>query len=124
MTSILVIDDEPQLRSVLVRILSRAGHAVIEAKDGREGMKLFYAHRPQLVITDVFMPDKEGIETIGEIRRKAPETYIIAISGGARSFAPLDLAAKLGADATLAKPFRLDELLALVARFCPAPLAG
>lgn len=123
MVSILVIDDEPQLRRVLTRILSRAGHEVIEAKDGREGMKRFDAHRPQLVITDVFMPDKEGIETIAEIRSKAPKTCIVAISGGARAFSPLDIAAKLGADATLAKPFRPEDLLALVARLCPVPVA-
>jgi CheY-like chemotaxis protein len=113
MPDILVIDDDPQMRRLLTRILKGAGHSVREAKNGREGIAVFQQLRPALVISDIVMPDMEGIETILALRGKEPDMPIIAISGGSD---PLYLRAaeKLGATAILAKPFSADALLALV----------
>lgn len=121
MATILVIEDEPLVRRTLVRILARNGHEVIEAKDGREGLKRFNEQRPDIVITDVYMPDKEGIETICELHHDAPHLPIVVMSGGAGgSGSALNVAMKLGASASLSKPFRPEELLSIVKRFCPA----
>src|ERR1700680_1216734 len=114
MAKILLIDDDPQLRRLLSRVLKGAGHTVREAKDGREGIELFHRTRPALVITDIVMPDTEGIETIRELRREAPALPILAISGGGNLSLYLRLADELGATTTLAKPFGNDELLSAV----------
>jgi DNA-binding response OmpR family regulator len=113
---ILVIDDEPALRELIRRMLEPAGHQVIEAPDGKAGMKAFKAQQFDVVVTDVVMPEKEGIETIMEMRRLNQTMRIVAISGGGRikNMDFLKLARGLGADATLPKPFRKDELLAVV----------
>jgi DNA-binding response OmpR family regulator len=115
---ILIIDDDPRMRRTVSRILARAGHEVIEAPDGMEGMELFRRNHPDIVVTDIVMPKKEGIETILDLRREHPSALILAISGGAVMpsglHAPLDyldLAKGLGADAVLAKPFRTADLL-------------
>jgi DNA-binding response OmpR family regulator len=116
MAKVLVIDDEGDLRRILNRALTSAGHEVIEAADGREGVRLFRAHAPGIVVTDIVMPEQEGIQTITEIRSAGLGTGIIAMSGGGIGDASLylNLANKLGADAVLSKPFRADELLAAV----------
>lgn len=119
MAKILVIDDDVQLRRLMQRVLDAAGHATIAAANGDVGLQLFRAQRPPLVITDLLMPQGEGIETIRAIRGLAPDTRILAISGSVvRANFPdyLVIAEKLGADATLAKPFTPPELLATVAR--------
>jgi CheY-like chemotaxis protein len=111
---ILVIDDESNIRSLVSRILQQAGHEVIEAADGNEGTKLFRKNLPELLITDIIMPEKEGIETIVELRRDFPHVKIIAISGGGKALdrdACLKFAKGLGANRTLAKPFSRQELL-------------
>lgn len=113
MADILVIDDDRQMRRLLVYALSRAGHTVHEANNGSEGLAVFRRIRPLLVITDLVMPDTEGIETIRELRREAPTIPIIAISGGG-SPVYLDAATALGAVAALAKPFVATELLSIV----------
>ena len=111
MARILIIDDEEDVRAALVHILERDGHMVVEAGDGNEGLRRFRETPTDLVITDILMPDKEGIETIKDLRKIAPDLKIIAISGGGRimntSF--LDLAEMLGADMTLKKPFQIDQ---------------
>jgi CheY-like chemotaxis protein len=100
------------MRRTLTRMLRRGGHEVIEAKDGQEGMRLFRTDDPDVVVTDIFMPQKEGIETILNLRRENPTLPILAISGVAgRSKFYLDLAHKLGANRTFAKPFRTADLL-------------
>ncbi len=113
MTRILVIDDEEMVRDMLRQTLEYAGYEVLEASEGEIGLRLFYSHRPALVITDILMPGREGIETIRELRKKAPEAKIIAISGGGRvskqDFLPV--AQSFGAVKTLAKPFERHELL-------------
>jgi DNA-binding response OmpR family regulator len=116
MSRILVIDDDPMVRKVVVRILLRGGHDVLYAADGDEGLLTFRDQTPDLVITDIIMPGKEGIETIREISSLSPGARIIAMSGGFRqsSFDVLHIAGQLGACKTIAKPFSAAELLALV----------
>lgn len=113
MARILVIDDDPGVRSVLLSMLTRKGHTVRCEGDGESGLAAFARERPDLVITDIIMPKKEGIETIQSIRRAAPDMPIIAISGGGRvanaDFLPL--ATKFGATAVIAKPFASAVLL-------------
>lgn len=111
---IVVVDDEPGVRSFLRVALEQAGHKVIEAANGKDAIRQVKACHGDLVITDLVMPDREGIETIRELRREMPGLGIIAISGafGGRF---LVLAEKLGADAVLAKPVRQNQILAKVA---------
>jgi YesN/AraC family two-component response regulator len=94
-------------------MLKRAGHEVVEAPDGIEGIRLYREKQPQLVITDIVMPKKEGLETILDLRREDPQVKIIAISGGGR-IGPesyLDIAEGFGANRILTKPFNNKELL-------------
>ena len=116
MVTILIIDDDEAVRQSTARILTGANHRVIEAANGLIGMKLLHAERPSAVICDLIMPVQEGIETIREIRRLAPQTFIIAISGslGGKNADYLSAAKKLGADAVLSKPFRPAELLRIL----------
>jgi CheY-like chemotaxis protein len=117
MALILVIDDDDTMRRKIRRILEGADHEVFEATGGRQGTKLFAERRPDLVITDIVMPDKEGIETILDIRKMSENAKIIAVSGGGVDIGLnyLDVAGRLGATAVLAKPFRASELTDLVA---------
>jgi CheY-like chemotaxis protein len=113
MALILVIDDEPGMRSTIARMLRQGGHEVLLAPDGRVGLELFDKHQPEVIITDVVMPEKEGIETIMEIRGRSLAPRIVAISGKA-PIGPVDFlsaAKQLGADYTLSKPFHVQELL-------------
>ncbi len=116
MARILVIDDDDQIRAMLQQRLEREGHKVVSAGDGKLGMKLFREEPAELVITDIIMPEKEGIETIMELRRDFPEVKIIAISGGGKVSPDeyLHIAEKFGAHRTLAKPFGREELLKAV----------
>jgi DNA-binding response OmpR family regulator len=116
MALVLVIDDALTMRELVRRMLDRTNHSVIEAEDGEAGLTLFSRHSPDLVITDLIMPNKEGIETIREIRRRKGDTKIIAMSGSAtrRENRYLSAARKLGADEVLPKPFGRGELLALI----------
>lgn len=116
MALILVVEDEQMLRTTLRAILQRAGHEVCEAEDGAKAMEIFRVNMPDLVITDIIMPNREGVETIGEMRAAAPDLPIIAMSGGGSRGGELflSLAARLGATRTLAKPIRQAELLAAV----------
>ena len=116
MAKILVIDDDSRMRRLVARILERENHEVIEAVDGKKGIDQFAAHRPDIVITDLLMPEQEGIETIRELRRVAPSLRIVAMSGGGgtNDMMFLGMAKALGADAVLAKPFRADELIRAV----------
>jgi CheY-like chemotaxis protein len=116
MASVLVIDDEPVTRTVVRAILESLGHTVSEADNGHTGLVMFYANSPDLVITDIFMPQKDGIETIRELRAIRPEIKILALSGDTGFDGPsmLDAAQLLGADQVLGKPFRNDELVRIV----------
>lgn len=112
-TRILIIDDETQVREMLVSVLSDAGYIVLEAADGKEGMKVYAESPTDLVITDLVMPGKDGIETVMEMRAHFPNARIIAISGGDKGGgqATLRIAGLLGAQRTLAKPFGIRNLL-------------
>ena len=116
MVRILIIDDEDQPRRMLQQVLTRAGYEVIEARNGNEGLQYFRARPTELIITDILMPEKEGLETIIDIRREFPAVKIIAISGGGRTgnLNFLEVAKRLGAQHTLQKPFELQEMLGAV----------
>jgi DNA-binding response OmpR family regulator len=117
MKRILVIDDDEQLRKMLKRMLLQAGYEVIEAVDGLEGTHLFLQQPADLVITDIFMPGKEGLEIIRELRKKFHDVKIIAMSGGSArvgEYSALPLAREFGAIDTLTKPFMREELLEAV----------
>ncbi|MBM4403927.1 MAG: response regulator [Candidatus Cloacimonetes bacterium] len=113
MTKILVIEDDTSFRGVLVQMLERAGFEVRFAEDGNQALDICGSFSPDIVLTDIIMPDKEGLETIQELLTLNPGLKIIAMSGGGR-FGPesyLPLAQKLGAKRTLQKPFMREELL-------------
>lgn len=114
---ILVVEDDPGTRRTLQIALSQAGYQVIEAPDGREAMRLWRDQGADLVITDILMPDKNGLEVIIELRGLSPSTPIVVITDGGRSkqIRLLEENAKLlGAVRTVTKPFRLEEMLAVV----------
>lgn len=113
---VLIIDDEQGLRSTLCDMLEDEGYDVQSAADGDKGLDLLAEHDVDLVVTDILMPHKEGIETIAELRQKFPNVKIIAMSGGGRTrnLGFLEVAKKMGANAALAKPFTMDQFLKVV----------
>lgn len=116
MADIIVIDDDPNILAVLEGMLKKAGHTVHSARDGIEGLRLFREQKPRLLITDIVMPEKDGMEIISEVKRAARDVKIIAISGGA-DFIPdhyLDTAQLFGADRILKKPFSFPDLTAAI----------
>ena len=122
---ILVIDDDHLVRYALSKILSSNGYEVVTASDGRRGMVVLREEHPDVVITDIIMPEQEGIDTIIQIQRERPGVKIIAISGGGRirNIDFLDMAQSLGANEVLAKPFEVDELLSCLIRLGLPPTA-
>ncbi|MBI3886268.1 MAG: response regulator [Opitutae bacterium] len=116
MARILLIEDDGLLRQVIATALAGEGHTVRQAEDGVEGLACFRAGHFDLVITDLIMPRKEGIETIAELRQANPHLPILAISGAAQnSGLYLTLARQLGARRTLQKPFDFITLTRTVA---------
>jgi len=116
MIKILVIDDEEQIRALLSSLFEMEGYEVIAATDGKDGMTLFDAHSPDLVITDIVMPDMEGMEVIRTLKKKSPSVPVIAISGGGinASHEYLYIASKIGAAKIFEKPVRKKVLLEAV----------
>src|SRR5882762_881060 len=114
MKRILIIDDDPVLRDVLGQTLRQAEYRVTTAADGKQASLLYRSDPPDIVITDIYMPDKDGLETLMELRRDHPEVKVIAISGGVSNAHMLDVATALGASATLVKPFLPAELIEAV----------
>lgn len=116
MARILIIDDEDLARYTLLKMLSGSGHELAEAENGKEGLDLHRESPFDLIITDLIMPEMEGMETILALRRDGPTPKIIAVSGGGRSGSAdyLSMARRLGADQVLPKPFSQDELLSTV----------
>lgn len=114
--TILVIDDDRAVVYSLAMVLEAKGFAVLTADDGKAGMGVFHQNRPDIVVTDIIMPNQEGIETIMQMRRARPNTKIIAMSGGGRvgNSDFLEIASKLGADLTLLKPFDGDLLIGTI----------
>ena len=113
MARILIIDDESQIRSMLRLMLERVGYEVMEAADGMEGIRQYRDNPADLIITDLIMPNKDGIGMIIELKKEFPKVKIIAMSGGGvnRPEGYLDGAKKLGATRTLTKPIDRDEML-------------
>ncbi len=110
---ILIIDDEVQIREMLGQMLTREGYEVVHAPDGKVGMTVCREQQIDLIITDIIMPEKDGIEMILELRHDFPDLKVIAISGGGR-LGPdgyLEMAQKLGASRTFFKPFNRREIL-------------
>ncbi len=116
MARILVIDDDPDARRVLRQMLERAGHEVIDAPDGKVGVRLYMEEPTDLVITGLVMPEMDGIEVIMELRRKYSGVKIIALSASGRFGTDdyLSAAEKLGAQRSFTKPFKQMELLEAV----------
>lgn len=125
LATILVVDDDPQLREMLGEYLEMAGYGVLTARHGAEGWEMVNAHHPQVVITDIVMPDSEGIEFVMRMRQLAIRPKVITISGGfANSDHYLKCARIVGADSTLRKPFMPDVLLEEVTRLLGDSLAS
>ena len=111
MARILIIDDDDTLRGIIAKSLTHAGHTITQANNGRKGVAQFRANPTDLVITDLVMPEQEGMETIKIMHRDFPNTPVIAMSGGLDgSPLYLDLTRRLGARITLTKPFTLQQL--------------
>lgn len=123
MAHIFVIEDDVQFRQMLVQMLKQDGHQVAMAGDGVEAMQLLLRLRPDLIITDILMPNMDGVEFIMQLSHQSNHTPVIAMSGGRRSITTefnLESAALLGVKATLAKPFlRADLRKAIEAALVP-----
>ncbi len=116
MARILVIDDDADMRTLLEHTLQSAGHEVVLAADGREGVQQYRTQPADVVITDLYMPIQQGLETIIQLRKEYPAVRIIAMCGKSTAMPMLSAAQRLGAVAFLQKPFLPDQLLAEVAK--------
>ena len=125
MGTVLIVDDEALLRGALRRVVERAGYRVHEASDGNEAVRLCESQAIDVVLLDIFMPEKEGFETIRELRKNRPEVKIIAMSGGGRYgfIDVLEAAKKFGAHCAFQKPLPLPELVATLREMMPTPTA-
>ena len=121
MARILLIDDDDPVRTMLRLLLTHHGHTVVEAANGREGMRLFQTGNTDLVITDLVMPEAEGFEVLAELRKNLPQVKVIVITGGVRGKTAnfLEMALRLGADKALAKPFAHAALLGAIDELIP-----
>lgn len=116
MARILIIDDDGNILYLLRQILEDAGHTVFEARDGAAGLRLVHQERPELVIADIFMPERDGLELILSLKQEFPTIKIIAISGDREMHrvSYLTIARTFGADRSLRKPFTRHEVLTAV----------
>ncbi|HEY1722969.1 MAG TPA: response regulator [Magnetospirillaceae bacterium] len=116
MAQILIADDDILIRATMQKLLTKAGHVIFEAANGIEAEEVIARTNVDLVITDVIMPDKEGLMLVRDLKKRSPQLLIIAMSGGGRvgAFSFLETATQFGADAVLRKPFRGGELIELV----------
>ena len=114
---VLVIDDDPLVRRTLLRMLRFGGHEVLDAENGVRGLELFHQEPPDIVVTDIVMPEQEGLGTITLMKRERPGIRVIAISGGGRigNVDVLEAARALGA-AVIHKPFAAEQLLEQIDR--------
>ena len=118
MAKILLVEDDDEVRSVLKTLLQEEGHEVSEAAEGNAALEQFLNMTADLVVMDIVMPDKEGLETIIDLKRTHPDVKIMAMSGGGRTSPQdyLDMAKRLGAIEVIAKPFSIDDFLRCVNR--------
>ena len=125
MPTVLIIDDNDDLRDTLVVLLEDEGHATIAARNGETGLQMFAERSPDVVLTDIIMPDSDGIETIRRIRTLDPQARIIAMSGGSLigNDYYLRIARTLGAIEVLPKPFEVEDLVQVVERCLRTPPA-
>ncbi|HEX2646278.1 MAG TPA: response regulator [Candidatus Dormibacteraeota bacterium] len=116
MARILLIDDDDAVRRVMRSVLERKGHEVLEANNGKAGVQLLAEHAVDLVITDIFMPEQDGVETVRQMRIAFPQVKVIVASGGDSTgrLSLLTGAELFGATASLSKPLRPADLLAAV----------
>lgn len=123
MPRVLLVDDDELVRATLRNLLRQLGHEVTTADNGRDALYRCGKDQFDVVITDILMPEMEGIETILTLKKLSPDVKIIAMSGGGRAgnFEFLKMAERLGADATLRKPFSAEDLTAAVQRVLGAP---
>jgi len=123
MALILIIDDEPQIRSMLKLMLERDGYEVAEAPDGIEGIRIYRQNPADLIITDLIMPNKDGIGVIIDLKKEFPDVKIIALSGGGlnKPEGYLKGAKKLGAACTLTKPIDRGEMLRAIKDVLKSP---
>ena len=121
MATVLIVDDDESLRTLLKRVLQRAGYEARTAANGQEALASFRQQPADLVITDLFMPQQDGLETIMALRRMSKHLPIIAVSGGgsASQFDLLRTASLFGAARVLLKPFRVEEVVAAVGELLP-----
>jgi CheY-like chemotaxis protein len=120
--SVMVVDDDHVLRSLVCRRLEHFGYQVFEAADGDKAIAKLETVQPNVLLTDIVMPDREGVETIIEIRRRWPQVKIVAMSGGGR-IGPemfLALASNFGASAVIRKPFKFGELIEVLSGLATA----
>ncbi len=112
----LVVDDDPMVLQAVTLLLEDHGFTVLAAVDGVQGLHLYRKHRPDVVLTDIIMPEKEGIALTRELRHEFPDAVIVAMSGGGRmgNSDYVSIARALGADGGLYKPFDDDELVAML----------
>lgn len=113
MSRILVVEDDQQVRELIVEMLKRSGHEVRVAEDGNAALRLLDAETIDLIITDLIMPEMEGMQTIRELRKRDPQVPLIAMSGGGRVNADdyLETALLMGANHSLRKPFTRSDLI-------------
>ena len=125
MATILIIDDDADVRDTLALVLEEAGHSAVTARSGAEGARVFGKNHPALVLTDMIMPESDGLEAMAAIRALDPSVRIIAMSGAsfAGSSYYLKLATRFGATAVLPKPFEPEELVRVVESCLTAPPA-
>ena len=125
MAIVLVVDDDPTVRAIATELLREERHAIVEAADGDEALRVLEATRAELVVLDMLMPNRDGLETIMEIRRRHPGVRILAISSGGSIGAGdlLRMARLFGADETLAKPLSFSAFAATVNRLLETPAA-
>jgi two-component system response regulator (stage 0 sporulation protein F) len=108
------MEDDESIRLALRKYLSRTGHEVLEASNGAEGAAIYNETPPDLIITDILVPDQDGVEALLDLRQNLTDVKIIVISGNAQEFLPI--ARDLGAHKTFAKPFQQAEILEAVTR--------
>ena len=119
MAHILVVDDDDSIRALLREILENEGHHVQEAKDGKQGVASYQQHPTDIIVTDILMPEKDGVELIMELQDSFPEVKIIAMSGGGRGLDAefnLRIAQDFGALQQISKPFSHQQVLEAVAK--------
>lgn len=123
MANIVVIDDEPGVLTMISAVLERAGHGVVAFDNGKKGIDYLRRQASNLLITDIFMPEMDGLETVKIARALDPKMPIIVVSGGGSrgEMQYLAFAHRFGATATLGKPFRPRDLLDLVGELLPSP---